>query len=125
MADETEIFRRWLPANEEKYDRYEFDVHVGGGAHPHVDLNDPVATGYKRLTQKRIDVLAYKGNEITIIEVRPWANQTALGNLMAYRLLYIADFKPAVDIKLALITNNIRPDDAYIFHASGVDVYVV
>ena len=83
MREETEIFVRWLAKYEDLYLAFDFDVRVGEGAVPAADVVDKISAGYKRLTQKRIDVVGTQPELITIFEVRPHANQTALGNLLA------------------------------------------
>ena len=122
---ENTLFRRWLILHENEFERFDFDVRVGEGAREPVPTLDKIAQGFVTLTQKRIDVVAHRPGEIWIIEVRPRADQTALGNLMGYRTLYQRQFSPAETVKLMVITDRIGDDDRMIFMTAGVPVVVV
>ena len=121
---EAEIFHRWLQNHEELYDRFEFDLRVGDGAIEEAAATDAVSRGFKRLTQKRVDVVGFKGAQATIFEVRPDADQTALGNLLAYQFHFIRMFPSAPAPNLAVITDRIEKDDAAVFKSQDVEVYI-
>lgn len=122
--DEIILFKRWLLIHEKDWESFEFDVHVGIGTVPEND-KDKISQSFKRLTQKRIDVVAFRTQETCLIEIRPQADHTALGNLLAYKELFVRDFKPMNRISLLCITDRIRPDDEFAIRAHAILLEVV
>ena len=123
--EDVAIWERFIAAHPEAYDSVDYDVRVGEGAPTPPEAPPEIADDFHTLTQKRIDVVAHRPGEIWIIEVRPRADQTALGNLMGYRTLYQRQFSPAETVKLMVITDRIGDDDRMIFMTAGVPVVVV
>jgi len=102
------------------YDRFEYDVHVGeGAALPGVTEPEFLAAG-KLLTQKRIDAVGSRPGEIWLYEVKPDAGLSALGQLMAYRDLYIRQFHPIESLHLAIVTDHLNPDEEFLFRQHDV-----
>jgi len=123
-TDEIIIFKRWLILHEKEWEQYDFDVHVGVGVEM-PEAGEKYSTMYKRLTQKRIDVVAKRPREIMLIEIRPRTDHTALGNLLAYRDLFLRDFKPTEHVGLLVVSDEVSADDRYALEKNGVVVEIV
>ena len=120
---EGQIFQKWLLKHEDEYSGFDFDVRVGVGSIQTPKAGDKFESGYKALTQKRIDVVAIADGEPTIIEVRPRADHTAVGNLMAYRILFNTTFK--ADAKILVVSDSISEDDKTILTSLGIPFEIV
>ena len=122
-AMEGQIFQKWLLKHENEYTGFDFDVRVGVGSIQTPKAGDKFEAGYKALTQKRIDVVAISDGDPTIIEVRPRADHTAVGNLMAYRVLFNTTFK--ADAKILVVSDSISEDDKTILTSLGIPFEIV
>ena len=99
-------FRRLFPP---VFDRLYFDVAVGPGAAGAPDTPDNVAAAWQRITRHRIDVVGESPSAWILIELRAAAGPGALGSLLVYRDLWLADPPDARPIRLWLVTD-IFPD---------------
>jgi len=107
------------------YDHVQYDVACGDG--PQFDTLIDANTGghAEMLYKKKIDVVAFKGAQIDIIELKPNASAASIGQVKMYRLLYIKDYNPPVTPKCIVITDNPTPNLGEFAHAEGVLLVVV
>lgn len=85
---EIDIWKGFLRKYGERFDRYEYDVHVGEGVGWVPGLSEPYQTMAITISKKRIDVMAYKRNMAYIIELKCFANFQGIGQLESYKTLY-------------------------------------
>ena len=104
------IWERFIKANPDYFTSVDYDVNVGEGAAFDTALNNLEGQSVAALYYKKIDVVGYKDNKITLIEVKPAAGLTALGQINSYYELYIDKFKPASQPEIAVLTDQITPD---------------
>ena len=122
---EVVILKAWLKDHEREYDAFDYNVHVGAGLDPGPTYTDAERAQVKYNSQKRIDAVARKGNQATIIEVKDRAGTTALGELLTYVYLYRREHREQPLPLLLLVSNVLQPDmaDALLYY--GVDVQLV
>lgn len=125
MPFEIPLWERFLERYGRDYDRFEYDVHVGVGVPLDPTWEPTIANMARILTQKRIDAVGYKGDQITIFEVKPDIGLSGLGQLIAYRELYLRDTGYTGVLLLAAVTDNILPDETYVYEKQGIHIYVV
>lgn len=125
MPAEVPIWERWLSQYGKDYSKFDYDVHVGEGITTDPTWQANIATMAKILTQKRIDAVGYIGDRRVIFEVKPDAGLSALGQLIAYRDLYLRDTGYKGPLYLAVVTDNILPDETFVYEKNGIKVYVV
>lgn len=113
LPTEIEIWERWLAHNPQRFDTFQYDVHVGTIPQPLPQHSPSEARLRQALLRRRIDVVALKGLETTIIEIKPVIGFTALGQALAYPILYHLDHRDAPRPHTLLIgatlENNIIP----------------
>lgn len=110
MAEDRDIWTKFLQSNEYEIDRVWYDVHCGLGL--------PVRTGatpmeYKiaqGVTRKRIDVVCSVKNEIWIVEIKPHANMKALGQIIVYERLFRTEYLAAGKIVPVILCWTADPD---------------
>src|SRR3972149_144638 len=89
--EDVAIWERYILKFPNQYQTADYDFKVGDGAEAPPGLDESMTVDLKMLTQKRIDVIGYFGNQIDIIEVKPRAGASAIGDVIAYEHLYRKD----------------------------------
>lgn len=125
MPADVAIWERFIAKFPDMYDQVEYDVKVG--AVPEFVAQDPdlVHRAQAPLYQRKIDVVAYKGGQIDIIELKPRASMSTLGQVLGYKELYLRDIKPNVEPKAIVITDEADADFGHVAASMGVFIVVV
>ena len=102
------IWRRFLTKYEDDFDLFKYDVLCGPKLR--VEKEDVPWLGdlSERLMALRIDVIGYKKGEAWLIEVKPNAGLSALGQLMAYRYYLRPELYEGRDLKAVVVTDYTR-----------------
>ena len=110
---DVEIWERFVDARRDVFDRVDYDFHVGDGADFLPTNNDTPDGRENRLYQRKIDVVGYKGNAVTLIEVKPIADMATLGQILTYRDLFVqlqdANQDPTMMVVTGKIVNEMKP----------------
>ena len=106
------IWERFLRANPDAYKTCDYDFPVGTPADVDEDLMPETIADMKHLTKLKIDVVAHAEKIIHIIEVKPHAGGSALGQVIEYDYLYTRDAKPEKDTQAVIITDKAQRDMA-------------
>jgi hypothetical protein len=110
-AGEIEIWDRFLALAPlgQGWD-WHYDVKVGDGVHLGDYEQAWVKDMAKALTQRRIDALGTRGNQLAIVEVKERAGLGAVGQLLGYRRLLLGD-RPDASNALLLVVASIKGND--------------
>ncbi len=119
----TDLWRQWLKYYETSFDSFQYNVRVGQGITPPAYLSDQEKELWKKLTQKRVDVIAHRANQTWIIEVQERADLRTLGQLVGYRHLVPAYTETREVLMLALICARLGHDMALTLKGNGVIVF--
>jgi len=122
---ESKLWSRWLSLYENGWSGYEYDVHIGEGIIVSEEYPQWGRDLAKLLTQKRIDVLAYRQAVPWIFEVKPQAGLSAYGQLLAYRELFMRQFPTLGKPELAIVTDLLNPDETYLYESAGIHIFLV
>ncbi len=125
MPADRAIWERFIDEFPGVYEWVEYDVKVGTvpdfvKEHPETAMRDEAA-----LYQRKIDVVGHFGGKTDIIELKPNAGMSTIGQVKGYVALYKRDFKPVGKITPVIITGSIDPDAAEVAKEEGVRVFVV
>ncbi len=127
LADDREIYRRFLLNYRPIKGKYEYDVLVGDGLvldPAKYDENILVMT--RAITKKRIDVVIYEKDLIWIVEIKPNAALSALGQVLGYVKLYERDHpEEQRPLRPMILTDRASMDDKYLFSTYGIQVIIV
>jgi hypothetical protein len=104
------IWERFLEVLDHGFDSFDYDVHVGSGVEVKDDWPDEIKTMALALSEKRIDVVGWKGESGTIIEVKAGASLSAVGQVLCYRVLYKQRFALSEVSSLLIVTDYLTPD---------------
>lgn len=122
---EAETWNLFIDAFPGRYESCDYDFRVGQGMILDNQWPDDVKNMATAISQKRIDVLAWVGNSITIIEIKKRASLSAIGQLIGYKTLFINEFKNLKKPGTLLICQTIDRDDQLAFDTEGIPVVVV
>lgn len=125
MVSDVAIWERYLDKFANQWDAFEYDVRVGQGIVTKPELEEKYKHMATALTEKRIDVVAARGAVTTIIEVKPSAMLSAVGQLLSYQILYEERYPLKGPVKMLLITDRIGPDLENLCRKFGISLITV
>jgi len=126
LPDDVAIWERFLAHYEDEFEEYRYDVLVG----PRVDLSEveleePLRELAERLLAIRIDVVARRGHEHWLVEVKPEAGLSALGQILAYEFYYQRLLSPGEFLGKMVVTNYLRHYMGPLFDHYGIWVLIL
>lgn len=109
LPEDVEIWTRFLKLFADQWDRFDYDVLCGPPLDiTHLDLDPNMRQLAERLFALRIDVIAYRPGEAWIIEVKPNAGLSALGQLLAYHYYMAPRLTDHLRVELMIVTDYLR-----------------
>ena len=124
LAADTDVWSRYLADPVVPIKEVWYDVHVGSAVElaPSADEMDRrIAAG---VTRKRIDVVARIGNGFWIIEVKPIADQQALGQILNYTRLFRQEFPVPGEVFPVIVADEVDPNVIGSFEDQNILVIV-
>lgn len=124
-ANESAVARAWLVEHADEYDDVDFSVRLGATVDRDPSWSDSTWKQAQILSQKRIDMVAYKGSEVTIIEVKLRVSLAALGQLLGYATLWRIEHPETTGVNLIAIGNSALVDahDILMAHAIPTELF--
>ena len=121
---EKEIWDRFIEKNPQFFKEVIYDARVGEGRNYSDYPEDKIREDMEYLSKKRIDVIGLIGDDVYVIEIRPKANLSAVGNALGLAEL-VKNVFPAYKIIIsAIITDEILPDMPELCHKIGVKLFL-
>lgn len=125
IGEDKDVWDRFVQKYPNRFDTVDYDVHVGSGIETPEEPESKPAEQWRDLTRKRIDVVAWKGDFATIIEVKKRVGLATLGQVLGYRFLYRRE-NPDVSLKpLLILCSQIDKDDIDVLNNFGILFEVV
>lgn len=122
---DIEIWERFIVAYPDAYIDCQYDFHVGDSPSFDTTVEGIDNANQHMLYQLKIDVIGRKSNGLDIIEVKPDAGPSSIGQVQGYRTLYVRDERPTQNVNVVIITNVEKPNMRYLCSQHGVTLYVV
>lgn len=119
------LWQEFLKLHGNKYNAFEYDVCVGEGTPPVEGIPEFAKKDWLDLTKKRIDVIGFKPNCIDIIEIKPRAGLSSLGQLLSYKTLFLQTKKITLPVRLVLVTNFLTPDEKINYDLHNIFIYIL
>ena len=119
------VWERFLAIHKGDYTLFEYDVRVGLGRDPGFEFESNIRQMALDLSYRRIDCVAHKPTEITVIEITHSAGFKALGQVNGYPILYALTFMPHLPIKSLLVCATIQSDIVPVLESLRVQYEVV
>ena len=124
LREDTEVWTRFLESRFIRIKEVWYDVHVGSPVFLDLgaDVRDKrIAAG---LTRKRIDAVAAVGGGLWIIEIKPYANMYAIGQVLTYTRLFNLEYYAPGEVVSVILCNDYDRDLVDEFDELGVLVIV-
>lgn len=125
MPAEVPIWERFLNLHGEYYDAFDYDIHVGKGVGRIPGYSEEQQRQADAVSRKRIDAVGKRGPEVWILEVKPYAGLSAIGQVEGYEILWNLEFPFLRATHKAIVTDRLESDIQTIAEAKGIRVYVV
>ena len=122
-STEAQLMRRWLALHESEYDRFDYNVRIGAARDPGPQFPDWVRKAAKDCSQLRMDAIAFKGNQATIIELKKWAYPDGAQQLALYGAVWWSENAALPRPQLLLVA--VIVDQATWATASAANIRIV
>jgi hypothetical protein len=122
---EAALARDWLTANIDSFDDIEWQKRVGTGVRLGPEYSPEIQKMAANATRKRVDLVGYKGNQTTLVELKQNVDLAAVRQAAQYAELWrIAPTTPPVAAVL-VVGRTGDPDIQAIAAAHGVTVELI
>lgn len=122
---DKEIWERFINKYPGVYTGVQYDFHIGDAPPFNTLMDDGEDKNQDMLYRLRIDVIGHRDNSIDLIELKPDAGASTIGQLESYGILYKRDEEPRKPVQLVIITNVEKPNMAYLCKEKGIILIVV
>lgn len=121
---ESVVIRAYLLEHLREFDRIIFGKRVGHGEPPDPTHLPAIQQQTVLNTQKRIDILAYRGTQAVIIEVKQRVTPAALGQILTYRHHFLEEAPDAPEPELVVVGRESDADTLAALSAHGITTYL-
>lgn len=125
LGEDVPVWDRFIEQYPDRFNTVDYDVHVGTGIAALHDEEPTFAQQFRALTQKRIDVIGWKNNQPTIIEVKYRVSLDTLGQVLGYRALYLKENPEILGLQILVVCSIIGPDDIFVLEHFSVPFVIV
>ncbi|GAH51984.1 unnamed protein product [marine sediment metagenome] len=122
MELDRDVWTRFLESGDFAIAEVWYDVHVGEGLRLPAEapvLDQKISSA---LYEKRVDCVCRVGSELWVVEVKPKADMTALGQIITYRELFLRKYRPRERVLGVVVCDQVDEDLLDLFGAVGVVV---
>lgn len=118
--EDVVIWERFIEMYPDFFERVNYDVRCGEGrSYPLVE-DEKILHDIQGLSKLRIDVVGFRAKERWVIELKPRAGASAIGQVMCYANLFKDLCAADTKITMAVITDEAVPDIERIAASFGV-----
>lgn len=110
LQPDIDLWIRFLDKYEDHYNDFDYDVRIGKGRDPGNSEPENIRKMAIGLSQRRIDVVGYKEDEIQIIEITLSAGLKCIGQMETYPLLYKQTYNSLLPVTTLILAEKIEAD---------------
>lgn len=125
IGEDTEVWTKFVKQFPGRFDTVDYDVKVGVGAKVFTIEDKKSQDYWSNLTKKRIDVVGFKDNIVTIIEVKKKVGLYTLGQILGYKFLYLREHPEITSVRTLIVCSTIFQDDMDVLNFYGIDFVIV
>ncbi|MBA7522558.1 hypothetical protein ES705_14677 [subsurface metagenome] len=120
LGEDKGVWERFILKYPDRFDTVDYDIHVGSGIETPGEPESKPAEQWQELTRKRIDVIGWKNNNATIIEVKKRVGLPALGQILGYLFLYRREHPNIHLFSPLIVCSQIDRDDSDVLRHHGI-----
>jgi hypothetical protein len=117
------VWQRFLTRKGGDFLAVTYDVALGGVAAAAAD--DALAAGWQYSTALKVDAVLWEARGAWLVEVRPWVQAGALGNVLCYLLVAQRERFTTLPMRPMIVCEGIQPDVAWVAKELSIRVEVV
>lgn len=125
LARDVALWERFIDRHPDYYQEVAYDVKVGKGVELPPDYPGNIKTDALALTRKRIDVVGIRPEGVDVIEVKPLAGLSAIGQVVSYRILFELEQGDGRAIRAVILTDRKDPDYDILCGVLGIKVILI
>jgi len=114
------IWERFLDVYGAQFEQVAYNVALGGVRLEQEDIDPAARAGWQYTTALRPDVIALRGQDVWLIEVKPSARASALGQALCYAVMAERDGAWSLPLVACVVTDQTTPDIRYCAAQLGV-----
>lgn len=122
---DIEIWERFINKYPEKYESCQYDFNVGDPPPFNTFMDDGTDANQDALYRLKIDVIGHTPDRLDIIEIKPNAGPSTIGQVKGYRTLFMRDEQPKLPVGMVIITDKDNSNLSYLCEQEGVKLFVV
>ena len=111
LAEDNVLWSKFIAANPSLFDSVDYDVRISAGIKIPEGTPEALAKDMEALSKLRVDVLAYKSEDVTIIEVKPIGDMQAIGQLYTYNDQYVYRNRTARPAEMVMVCYRVKSED--------------
>lgn len=119
------LWERYLRKYANQWQGFAYDVALGGLTIEDKDASEAEKLGWRYNTAEKIDVVANRGDEHWLFEVKPNARAGAIGQALCYLLLAQREAWTSLPLVPCVLTDNISPDVRWFAEQVSVQVIIM
>lgn len=119
------IWERYIEKHPDAFSSVAYDVAVGEGTSMNTIVNTATGGDVNRLYQRRIDAIGITPRMLYVVEVKPRASTSSLGQVKGYVKLFQRDFAPVLPVQPLIVTDELMPEMHFLSSDEGVELEVV
>jgi len=121
---ESGLLKEFLARHLHKYDRVSFSVRIGEGIKPDPDHLPGIQHSTTFSSRRRIDMVLWRGEQVTICEAKDRLRHDVLGQLLSDRQLWLEERPDDAEPKLIAIGRTSDEETERILSAHGIESYI-
>ncbi len=122
---DVEIWNRFIDKFPGAYNNVQYDFHIGDAPGFNTLMDDGEDKNQDMLYRLRIDVVGHTDKQIHILEIKPSAGPSTIGQVESYAHLYERDEEPSKPVVPVIVTDKENPNMAYLCKVKNVLLIVV
>ncbi len=122
MREDHATWTAFIESDIRDLDEVWYDVHVGAPMELPKDSPNYMKAVVEGVSRKRIDVVGRLGTAMFIIEVKPFANMTAIGQVVTYARLFNREFNIHPNAVPMIVSTRCDRDILEIAESLGVKI---
>ncbi len=124
LAEDTDVWSRYLANPIISIAAVWYDVHVGAGIKADSEASEAIRRVAAGVGRKRIDCICKVAGGFWVVEIKPLASMLALGQVLTYVRLFVVEFEVDGEVWPVVVCDSVDEDLLDEFEELGVAVIV-